>query len=62
MKYKAPPGVSEEEWRRLWEVPLLDGLEWELSRLMDEELRKESVARILGNVPLQDNSHEGGRS
>ena len=51
------------EWERLGEIPILDGLEWELSFLMDHPdlggVLKESVPSVMGYMATQDDPSKG---
>ena len=51
------------EWERLGEIPILDGLEWELSFLMDHPelggVLKESVPGVVGHMTTEDDPSEG---
>ena len=51
------------EWRRefsaLPKIPILDGEEWEMMRLIDEASSKESGFVIVTQLPHQDDSTKG---
>lgn len=51
------------DWKReldsLADVPLLDGEEWDLTRLMDEASTKQSGAVIVTQLSHQDDTTEG---
>jgi hypothetical protein len=51
------------EWRRefnaLPKIPILDGEEWEMMRLIDETSSKESRLIIVTQLPHQDDSAKG---
>ncbi len=51
------------DWEFICTIPILDGLEWELSYLMDHpELVggvEEPVSGVVGNVPGEDDPSKG---
>jgi hypothetical protein len=55
--------VAVPDWKReldsLADIPLLDGEEWDLMRLMDEASSKQSGAVIVVQLSHQDDSAEG---
>lgn len=55
--------IESNEWERLGEIPILDGLEWELSFLMDHPelggVLKESVPGVVGHMTTEDDPSEG---
>lgn len=55
--------VVVPDWKReldsLADVPLLDGEEWDLTRLMDEASTKQSGSVIVTQLSHQDDTTEG---
>ena len=53
----------ERELKELSAIPILDGLEWELSLLMDRSnsvgVIKESVPSVMGYMATKDDPSEG---
>ncbi len=56
-------GKDVPDWRRefdaLPKIPILDGEEWELMRLIDEHSRKQSGFVIVSQLTHQDDSAKG---
>jgi len=54
--------VAVPDWKRelvsLTDVPLLDGEEWDMMRLMDEASSKQSGLVVVCEFPLQNNPTE----
>jgi hypothetical protein len=54
--------IGLSEWERLGEIPILDGLEWELSFLMDHPelggVLKESVSGVVRHMTTEDDPSE----
>jgi hypothetical protein len=55
--------VVVPDWKReldsLLDIPLVDGLEWDMMRLMDEASSKQSGTVIVVQLSHQDDSTEG---
>lgn len=55
--------IAVPDWKReldsLADIPLLDGEEWDLMRLMDEALSKQSGTVIVVQLSHQDDTAEG---
>jgi hypothetical protein len=55
--------IAVPDWKReldsLVDIPLLDGEEWDLMRLMDEASSKQSGTVIVVQLSHQDDSTEG---
>lgn len=53
----------ERELKELSAIPILDGLEWELSLLMDRSnsvgVIKKSISSVVSDMPSEDDSSEG---
>jgi hypothetical protein len=55
--------VAVPEWKReldsLSDIPIVDGLEWDMMRLMDEVSSKQSGTVIVVQLSHQDDTAEG---